>query len=138
MAGVGGREGKEGGTVESEGKGEESEKSVGPGEESDSLPLFPPCLLEGLELSLCPTTFSPALSVAAPGQGLLLRPLQLGDYRRGFLALLAQLTEVGEVSWEAWRERFLRMRGMGGTYLVTVVEDTTTGQVGALQWISMV
>ena len=63
-------------------------------------------------LSMCPTTFNPPISIEAPGDGLLMRPLSLGDFHRGFLPLLSQLTTVGEVSQEQWQQRFNRMLSM--------------------------
>ena len=101
------------------------EKDKGDGE----VELFDRQLLNGLDLSMCPTTFNPPISIEAPGDGLLMRPLSLGDFHRGFLPLLSQLTTVGEVSQEQWQQRFNRMLSMQGTYLVTVIEDTNSGQV---------
>jgi len=91
--------------------------------------LYDPQLLKGLDLSMCPTTFNPPISINDPGEGLMMRPLSLGDFHRGFLPLLSQLTTVGEVAEEQWQKRFNRMLSMQDTYLVTVIEDTTTGQV---------
>ena len=101
------------------------EKDKGNGE----VELFDRQLLNGLDLSMCPTTFNPPISIEAPGDGLLMRPLSLGDFHRGFLPLLSQLTTVGEVSQEQWQQRFNRMLSMQGTYIVTVIEDTNSGQV---------
>ena len=91
--------------------------------------LFDRQLLKDLDLSMCPTTFNPPISIEAPGEGLLMRPLSLGDFHRGFLPLLSQLTTVGEVAEEQWQQRFNRMLSMQGTYLVTVIEETNSGQV---------
>ena len=101
------------------------EKDKGDGE----VELFDRQLLNGLDLSMCPTTFNPPISIEAPGDGLLMRPLALGDFHRGFLPLLSQLTTVGEGSQEQWQQRVNRMLSMQGTYLVTVIEDTNSGQV---------
>ena len=91
--------------------------------------LFDRQLLKGLDLSMCPTTFNPPISIEAPGEGLMMRPLSQGDFHRGFLPLLGQLTSVGEVAEEQWQQRFKRMLSMQGTYLVTVIEDTNSRQV---------
>ena len=91
--------------------------------------LYDPQLLKGLDLSMCPTTFNPPISINDPGEGLMMRPLSLGDFHRGFLPLLSQLTTVGEVAEEQWQKRFNRMLSMQDTYLVTVIEDTNSGQV---------
>jgi len=103
---------------------EESKES-----KNSEVELFDPQLLKGLDLSMCPTTFNPPISINDPGEGLMMRPLSLGDFHRGFLPLLSQLTTVGEVAEEQWQKRFNRMLSMQDTYLVTVIEDTTTGQV---------
>ena len=96
---------------------------------SDEDYLFDPCLLSSLDLGHSEATFHPPVSVARPGEGLQLRPLQQGDYRQGFLQLLQQLTTVGEVSEEQWQQRFTAMRRKAGTYHVMVLEDTFTKQV---------
>merc|ERR1712032_75425 len=72
---------------------------------------------------------NPPISIEAPGEGLMMRPLSQGDFHRGFLPLLSQLTTVGEVAEEQWQQRFKRMLSMQGTYLVTVIEDTNSRQV---------
>lgn len=86
-------------------------------------------LLNSLDLGQCQAVFNPPLSVLSPGEDLRLRPLQLGDYRTGFLQLLGQLTKVGEISEEQWEERFMGMKRKEGTYYVTVLEDVQTSQV---------
>ena len=42
-----------------------------------------------------------------PGTGLRVRSLNIDDYDRGFLELLGQLTSVGNISREAWTQRYL-------------------------------
>ena len=91
--------------------------------------MFDPCLLSDLDLSTSEASFHPLLSVSDPGERLRLRPLQMGDFRLGFLQLLGQLTSVGEVSEEQWQRRFSDMRSKSGTYMVMVLEDTDTRQV---------
>ncbi|KAE8741927.1 hypothetical protein FOCC_FOCC012487 [Frankliniella occidentalis] len=46
-----------------------------------------------------------------------------------FLQLLSQLTSVGDVSEEQFLKRFDAMQACPNTYYVTVIEDTTNGQV---------
>ena len=91
--------------------------------------IFDPDLLRDLDLSSSVASFHPPLSVSDPGEGLRLRPLRAGDFRLGFLQLLAQLTSVGEISEEQWQKRFTDMRRKSGTYNVMVLEDTDTKQV---------
>ena len=91
--------------------------------------MFDPGLLSDLDLSSSVASFHPPLSVSDPGEGLRLRPLQMGDFRLGFLQLLGQLTSVGEISEEQWQRRFSDMRSKSGTYNVMVLEDTDTWQV---------
>ena len=91
--------------------------------------LFDRSLLLDLDISMGPVQFNPELSVARPGDGLMVRPLNSSDFDRGFLELLGQLTTVGEVSRQMWEQRFARMREREGTYLVTVIEDTDTERV---------
>ena len=63
------------------------------------------------------------------GSGLRLRPLCLEDYDRGYLALLGQLTSVGDITRAEWEARWLVMRECQATYFVIVLEDTALGQV---------
>ena len=66
----------------------------------------------------------------------------MDDYDRGFLELLGQLTSVGNISREAWSQRYIRifsklrkisfkisrwkdMKRCNSTYYVIVIEDTT-------------
>ena len=91
--------------------------------------MFDPELLKSLDMSHSEATFNPVISIDNPGEGLVLRPLQQGDYRTGFLQLLDQLTTVGEVSEEQWQSRFAIMRKKTGTYHVMVLEDTFSKQV---------
>ena len=91
--------------------------------------IFDPDLLRDIDMSSCAASFYPPLSVSDPGEGLRLRPLRAGDFRLGFLQLLAQLTSVGEVSEDQWQRRFSDMKRKSGTYNVMVLEDTDTKQV---------
>ncbi|XP_076234139.1 glucosamine 6-phosphate N-acetyltransferase [Calliopsis andreniformis] len=59
--------------------------------------------------------------------GLLIRPLKSGDYDRGFLQLLTQLSEVGNVNKEQFLNCFHMMKSTGSYYLV-VIEDVSTGK----------
>merc|ERR1712025_483203 len=93
----------------------------------DERSLFPASLLHSLDLSQSRVEFKNNISVSSPGEGLRIRPLNMGDYDRGFLQLLGQLTSVGDISHEAWCERFSEMEG--GTYYVVVIEDTRDGRV---------
>ena len=100
-------------------------------EEEDEDNIFELSLLEDLDLSnLKEVTFNPPIeNCLIPGPSLRLRPLQLGDFRKGFLQLLSQLTKVGDISEEQWRTRFLDMKRKCGSYFVMVVEDSLTWQV---------
>lgn len=46
-------------------------------------PLFEPSLLQELDWSSNPLSFSPPISPSSPGQDLVLRPLCLADFNRG-------------------------------------------------------
>jgi len=53
-----------------------------------------------------------------------LRPLKLGDNALGFLKLLEQLTKVGEIDEDMFRQRFENMK-RSKCYFVMVVDDKT-------------
>lgn len=61
--------------------------------------LYDPKLLEHLDFDQSPVKFDPYITASCPGESWLkVRPLKDGDYDRGFLQLLSQLTHVGAVS----------------------------------------
>ena len=98
--------------------------------------MFPSSVLSDLDLSspssVSQARFDPPLSLTEPGAGLVVRPLCLEDYDRGYLSLLSQLTSVGEISREQWEARWHQMRDCNSTYYVLVVEDRSLARlVGA-------
>lgn len=98
--------------------------------EHENTPMYDPSLLQELDWSENTVTFSPAISPANPGNGLVLRPLCSTDVNRGFFKVLSQLTETGVVSPEQFTKTFEVMKN-SGDYYVTVVEDTSVGQIVA-------
>ncbi|XP_033019190.1 glucosamine 6-phosphate N-acetyltransferase isoform X1 [Lacerta agilis] len=97
---------------------------------TDTTPLYDPHLLRELDWSQNTVTFSPAISPAEPGSGLVLRPLCIADINKGFLKVLGQLTETGIVSPEEFIKTFEHMKS-SGDYYITVVEDTILGEIVA-------
>ncbi|XP_053176873.1 glucosamine 6-phosphate N-acetyltransferase [Scomber japonicus] len=96
----------------------------------DETPLFEPSLLQELDWSGSTVSFSPHISPSSPGEGLVLRPLCLADYSRGFFKVLSQLTQAGEVPQEQFTKKFEHMKKTGDYYVV-VVEDTELRQIVA-------
>ncbi|XP_076834703.1 glucosamine 6-phosphate N-acetyltransferase [Brachyhypopomus gauderio] len=96
----------------------------------DGTPLFDPFLLQDLDWSSSPVSFSPSISPANPGEGLTLRPLCVGDVDRGLYKLLSQLTVAGDVTKEQFKAKFEHMKKTGDYYTI-VVEDTNLGQIVA-------
>ena len=43
------------------------------------------------------------MSPQNPGEGLIIRPLALGDFHNGYMELLKQLTKVGDVTLEMFQ-----------------------------------
>jgi len=109
--------------------GTENEKQKNTTEKEEEENLYDPSLLAGLDISVTGAEFSPAVTVCNPGDGLLVRPLQLGDRDRGYLQLLQQLTTVGEVGAGQWETRFRGLQQRRHTYYITVLEDQLTGQI---------
>lgn len=63
---------------------------------------------------------------------LIARPLQLDDYKNGYLELLRDLTEVGNVTKSDYELRFALMKQfnqVGDHYVIVVIEDTATKKV---------
>jgi len=53
------------------------------------------------------------------------RFLEEGDFDKGYLSLLSQLTNVGAVSKADFGVRFREMKAMPDTYYTVVIEDTS-------------
>ncbi|XP_075722947.1 glucosamine 6-phosphate N-acetyltransferase isoform X7 [Rhipicephalus microplus] len=102
-----------------------AESQCNGGEPEDSL-LFDPKLLESLD-----TVEGVNVELPATEPPLRVRPLSSGDYDRGFLELLTQLTVGGDVSREQFLDRFRAMKAAPGTYYITVIEDADRGTVVA-------
>jgi glucosamine-phosphate N-acetyltransferase len=70
---------------------------------------------------------APTVAAALP-KGYIARSLRLSDYDAGFLDCLRVLTTVGEISKEAFSERYNWMLSQD-TYYVLVIEDTSNGKI---------
>ncbi|XP_044728547.1 probable glucosamine 6-phosphate N-acetyltransferase isoform X2 [Chrysoperla carnea] len=91
--------------------------------------LYDPELLKKLDFRQTDAKFSPSITAVSPGETWLkVRPLSTGDYDKGFIQLLSQLTAVGNISKEAFLKRFFQMKSQGG-YYVTVIEDTRINRI---------
>ncbi|XP_068681384.1 glucosamine 6-phosphate N-acetyltransferase-like [Montipora capricornis] len=94
-------------------------------DEEDSVPMFDRQLLKEVDLSKGVSRLHECgLSINNPGDNLVLRPLCSGDYEKGFVSLLSQLTKVGDVTKEMFLKRFHAMKSCPSTYYIIVVEDT--------------
>lgn len=72
--------------------------------------MYDASLLTQLDFNKTATRFNPSITAVDTGeQWLKVRPLQVGDFDRGFLQLLSQLTGIGDVS----RMDFLSMHFHG-------------------------
>uniref|UniRef100_A0A1A9W6J5 Glucosamine 6-phosphate N-acetyltransferase n=1 Tax=Glossina brevipalpis TaxID=37001 RepID=A0A1A9W6J5_9MUSC len=91
--------------------------------------LYDPNLLLKLDFHQSPAKFNPFISATCPGETWLkVRPLKDGDYDRGFLQLLSQLTHVGPVTRTQFLTRFSQMKA-SGDYYVTVIEDARKNEI---------
>ncbi|XP_067618821.1 probable glucosamine 6-phosphate N-acetyltransferase isoform X2 [Eurosta solidaginis] len=91
--------------------------------------LYDPNILLQLNFHQSPAKFQPIISAAYPGESWLkVRPLKDGDYDRGFLQLLSQLTDVGNITRTQFLTRFSQMKA-SGDYYVTVIEDTRKNEI---------
>ncbi|XP_062596632.1 RAC-alpha serine/threonine-protein kinase-like [Saccostrea cucullata] len=57
------------------------------------------------------------------------RPLQLSDFDRGFLELISQGGNIGNISKPEFTSQFHAMKSSPDNYYVTVIEDTSTNRV---------
>jgi glucosamine-phosphate N-acetyltransferase len=53
----------------------------------------------------------------------LVRPLSISDYDHGYIELLRQLTECGQITYEEFQKRFYHMKQCLNTYYILVIED---------------
>jgi len=65
------------------------------------------------------------------GDNLFLRPLKRDDFSRGYMKLLSQLTETGNVTQEDFERRFDQMRATPNTYFILVIEDSNQNKTVA-------
>ena len=72
---------------------------------------------------------SPAVTSALP-ERYTMRPLERTDYNLGILEVLKVLTTVGEISEQAWTERYDWMAKRGDEYYILVVCDGNRKIVG--------
>ncbi|XP_018571247.1 probable glucosamine 6-phosphate N-acetyltransferase isoform X2 [Anoplophora glabripennis] len=91
--------------------------------------LFDPQLLKGLDWNSVLINLNPPITNENPGEPwLLVRPLALSDYSKGYVQILSQLTSVGNVSTADFEGQFRNMQKAGG-YYVTVIEDTRNNKI---------
>ncbi|GAN07842.1 glucosamine 6-phosphate N-acetyltransferase [Mucor ambiguus] len=60
---------------------------------------------------------------AALPSSYLIRPLRRDDDERGFVELLSQLSIVGSITQESFRDRFDLLKQQGSTYIIVIEED---------------
>merc|ERR1712141_638335 len=89
--------------------------------------LFPAHLLEKLQ----DVDIKQVPSLPPLESSLLVRPLRLSDFDTGFLALLAQLTSVGEITRQQWEERWKELKSSSG-YFIVVSDEYRGRQLGKL------
>lgn len=80
-------------------------------------PLFPSSLISTEVLSTLPTDYT-------------IRPLRRSDYKRGYLDVLRVLTTVGEISEDAWNQRYDWIASRNDEYYMLVVCDGEDNIVG--------
>ncbi|XP_024525267.1 glucosamine 6-phosphate N-acetyltransferase isoform X1 [Selaginella moellendorffii] len=64
-------------------------------------------------------------------EGLELRRLERGDFDKGFLQLMQQLTVVGDVSREMFDAKMQQLEKLGDYHRIVVIEDVKSGRVVA-------
>jgi len=76
---------------------------------------------------------SPAIAASLPST-YSIRALRKSDYNRGFLDVLRVLTTVGDISEQAWGERYdwMNTQGKGGYYLLCILDGDRVVGTGAL------
>lgn len=68
--------------------------------------LFDPSILKRLNWRLHKGSFSPPITNHLyPSEGLVMRPLSIDDYQKGYTHLLSELTDVGLVSKDQYESK---------------------------------
>ncbi|KAJ5194438.1 Acyl-CoA N-acyltransferase [Penicillium cf. griseofulvum] len=80
-------------------------------------PLFPSTLISPEVISLLPTDYT-------------IRPMRRSDYHRGYLDVLRVLTTVGDITEEAWNQRYDWITSRNDEYYMLVVCDGADRVVG--------
>ncbi|CAL1528420.1 unnamed protein product [Lymnaea stagnalis] len=91
--------------------------------------LFDPEVFLRIDESKFKSDYKNDVTPLKPGVNLQIRPLRLGDFDKGFLDLLKELTVVGDVSQEQFITQFNKMKACSDTYYITVIEDTSKSQI---------
>jgi glucosamine-phosphate N-acetyltransferase len=91
--------------------------------------LFDPLLLKSIDWSLHRAKFHGDISPSHPGDHLVMRPLSIVDCNRGFVQLLSQLTDIGDLCKDKFIQRFRSMKVCPGTYYTVVIEDKRNDQI---------
>lgn len=62
--------------------------------------------------------------LAALPEGYTMRPLSVTDYGNGFPEIFSVLTQVGDISKEAFEKRFREMQSIWGYYILVVLDGS--------------
>ena len=93
--------------------------------------LFDDAILKGLDVSACRFSERGMEYPNVNGGHLVARPLERGDFAKGFLPLLSQLTRVGNYGRETYEAQFEAIKASSGVTYIVVVEDRSKGRVVA-------
>ncbi|XP_062573087.1 glucosamine 6-phosphate N-acetyltransferase-like [Saccostrea cucullata] len=94
--------------------------------------IYPPELLETIDFEKEHlATYDPPISLSSPGPNLVVRPLQRSDYNKGYMDLLLSALYIRDegISQQEFEERWDKMKASGGSYYITVIEDTSTQKI---------
>lgn len=98
---------------------------------SDKDVLFDDAVLKRLDFSTCQFAERGQNYPNPGGADLIARPLERGDFAKGFLPLLSQLTRVGDYGRETYEAQFDAIKALPGTTFIVVVEDYSKQRVVA-------
>ncbi len=85
--------------------------------------LYNPKLLDTVSEDDMNVYNSHGVSHCNPGNGLLVRPLNIADYNKGYVTLLSQLSEVGDIDQSRFEMQFNSLKKCPGIHYITVIED---------------
>ncbi|XP_050405154.1 glucosamine 6-phosphate N-acetyltransferase [Patella vulgata] len=91
-------------------------------------PIYNPSILDRVDFTKHKASFNPPITPSNICKDMVMRPLCLEDYDRGYMELLDEHVPGPKISKQQFTERFIKMKSAGDIHFVTVIEDLNTNK----------